>query len=60
MYNLSQKLLVVGIVILGLIFIPLFIKALFWILLQLFNYPLQTLLISVIFICLLSLLPKTK
>lgn len=60
MYNLSQKLLVVGIVLLGAIFIPLLIKALFWILLQIFNYPLQALLISVIFICLLYLLPKAK
>lgn len=60
MYNLSQKLLVVGIVLLGVIFIPLFIKALFWILLQIFNYPFQALLISVIFICLLYLLPKAK
>jgi hypothetical protein len=60
MYNLSQKLLVVGIVLLGAIFVPLLIKALFWILLQIFNYPLQALLISVIFICLLYLLPKAK
>ena len=60
MNNLSQKFLVVGIVLLGAIFVPLIIKALFWLLLQLFNYPLHALLISIIFICLISLLPESK
>jgi len=60
MNNLAQKSLVIGIIVLAIIFVPLLIKALFWILLQLFNFPFQALLISIIVICLISLLPEKK
>jgi hypothetical protein len=60
MNNLAQKSLVIGIIVLAMIFIPLLIKAVFWILLQLFNFPFQSLLISIIVICLISLLPEKK
>jgi hypothetical protein len=60
MNNLSQKSLVLGVIVLAMIFIPLAIKALFWVLLQIFNFPFQALLISIIVICLISLLPEKK
>jgi len=60
MNNLAQKSLVLGIIVLTMIFIPLVIKALFWVLLQIFNFPFQSLLISIIVICLISLLPEKK
>jgi hypothetical protein len=60
MNNLAQKSLFIGIFILAMIFIPLLIKALFWVLLQMFNFPLHALLISIIVICLISLLPEDK
>jgi len=60
MNNLVQKSLVVIIVVLLAILVPIIIKAVFWVLLQMFTYPLYSLLISIIVICLISLLPESK
>jgi hypothetical protein len=59
-----QKLLYIGailsFIILAVVVVPYVIKALFWVLLQMFTYPLYSLLISIIVICLISLLPESK
>jgi hypothetical protein len=60
MNNTIQKSLFVGIIVLAILLVPVIIKAVFWVLLQMFTYPLYSLLISIIVICLISLLPENK
>lgn len=60
MNSLVQKSLVTVIVVLIVVLIPIVIKAAFWVLLQMFTYPLYSLLTSIIVICLISLLPESK
>jgi len=55
-----QKLLFIGAIILALIILPLVIKAAFWILLQIFNYPLHSILILILIICSISLYPRLR
>jgi hypothetical protein len=60
MNNTIQKSLFIGIIVLAILLVPVIIKAAFWVLLQMFTYPLYSLLISIIVICLISLLPENK
>jgi hypothetical protein len=60
MNNTIQKSLFIGIIVLAILLVPVIIKAVFWVLLQMFTYPLYSLLISIIVICLISLLPESK
>jgi hypothetical protein len=60
MNNTIQKSLFIGIIVLAILLVPVIIKAAFWVLLQMFTYPLYSLLISIIVICLISLLPESK
>ena len=59
-----QKSLYIGailsFIILAVAVVPYVIKALFWVLLQMFTYPLYSLLISIIVICLMFLLERKK
>ena len=59
-----QKSLYIGAILLFIILavavVPYVIKALFWVLLQMFTYPLYSLLISIIVICLMFLLERKK
>jgi hypothetical protein len=60
MNNFFKKFLGIILIVLVLVVFFLLIKAGFWLLLQVFNYPLQVLLISIVFICILYLSPEKK
>jgi len=60
MNSFLKKFLGIILIVLVLVVFFLLIKAGFWILLQVFNYPLQALLISILFICILYLSPERK
>jgi len=60
MNNFLKKFLGIILIVLVLVVFFLLIKAGFWLLLQVFNYPLQVLLISIVFICILYLSPEKK